>query len=101
MTDPTRAAILASLEAHMPVKIPTDTHPEITASIRAHMAARGMSATGLARAMKRSHTWILRKLDLEHPEARGLTTADLAAIATHLGITAAELLTAPAPAPAT
>lgn len=55
------------------------------ARLRALIAARGYSLTGLARKMKRSHTWILRKLSPDTKEPRPLDMGDVDAILAFLG----------------
>jgi hypothetical protein len=71
---------------------PVTTTTVIVARVNAHLARRGLSATGLARAMGRSHTWLLRKLDPNQAEGRPIMLEDLDTVAAHLGITGAELL---------
>lgn len=55
------------------------------ARLRALIAAKGFTLTGLARAMNRSHTWILRKLDPATKEPRPLELGDVDAILAFLG----------------
>lgn len=55
------------------------------ARLRALIAAKGYSLTGLARAMNRSHTWILRKLDPATKEPRPLELGDVDGILAFLG----------------
>lgn len=54
--------------------------------------ARGYSLTGLARAMGRSHTWVLRKLDPAHPSARACTLVDVVEILDALGASPEDLM---------
>lgn len=64
--------------------------------LRARLAAlielNGHSLTGLARAMDRSHTWLLRKLDTDTAEPRPLTVEDMDAVLGFLGAPPAALL---------
>lgn len=46
----------------------------------------GYSITGIAKAMGRSHTWLLRKLDPEQAATRPLTVSDLDEVLAHLGL---------------
>ena len=64
----------------------------IKARLRALIDARSYSLTGLARAMGRSHTWILRKLDPATREPRPLELGDVDAILSFLGEPPAVIL---------
>lgn len=55
------------------------------ARLRALIAAKGYTLTGLARKMDRSHTWILRKLSPDTKEPRPLDMGDVDAILKFLG----------------
>lgn len=58
------------------------------------IGSKGFTLTGLARAMGKSHTWILRKLDPDQPNPRPCTLEDVAAILSFLGATPADLTAA-------
>lgn len=60
--------------------------------LRALLEEHGLSASRVARDMGRSHTWLVRKLDLSHPQARPLRTEDCDEVLAHLGLGPAALL---------
>lgn len=71
------------------------TVDELTRSrLEALISARGYTLTGLARAMGRSHTWILRKLDPAQANPRPCTVGDVAEILTFLEASPEDLTAA-------
>ncbi len=63
----------------------TDTFDaQLQVRLRALIEGKGYSLSGLARAMKRSHTWALRKLDPGSSDPRPLLTSDVDEILTFL-----------------
>ena len=72
---------------------PTDAHVDqpTREALAALIAAKGYSLTGLARAMKRSHTWLLRKLDPDQASPRPTTLGDVAEVLSFLELEASAL----------
>lgn len=65
--------------------------PAARAKLAALVDASSYTLTGLARAMGRSHTWALRKLDPEAAEPRPCTLADAVEILTFLELPAESM----------
>lgn len=60
--------------------------------VQALLTKHDLTATGAAKAMGRSHTWLLRKLDPAREDSRPLMVADLTEVLDHLGEPPAALL---------
>lgn len=62
--------------------------------LAALIAARGYTITGVARAMGKSHTWLLRKIDPDQGTIRTCTLDDVAEVLAFLEATADDLIAA-------
>lgn len=56
----------------------------LRARLKALIEKHDMTPTGLAKAMDRPHTWIVRKLDANHPQSRPLRLEDCDEVITFL-----------------
>lgn len=55
---------------------------------------QGLSPSGVARDMGRAHTWLARKLDADHTQARPLLVQDIDEVLAHLELPGTRLLRA-------
>jgi len=62
--------------------------------LAALIASKGFTLTGLARAMDRSHTWMLRKLDPEQESPRPCTVGDVSEVLAFLKASPNDLIAA-------
>jgi len=89
----TTTELTAHLDGHFDAA--AATVDELTRTRLAKLiAAKGFTLTGLARAMNRSHTWILRKLDPDQPAPRPCTVQDVSTILDFLEATPEDLIAA-------
>lgn len=73
---------------------PATVDERTRARLAALIQAKGYTLTGIARAMGKSHTWLLRKLDPEQGTIRPCTLEDVAEVLAFLEATAEDLIAA-------
>lgn len=86
----TLATVLLGLYDHGPATV----SDAVRVGLERLIMSKGKTPTGLSRAMGKSHTWALRKVDPTQPQSRACTLGDVAEILDFLGATPQELLDA-------
>lgn len=87
------AAIARGLDGHVAERDAT-VDDYVKTALATLITRKGHSLTGLARSMRRSHTWLLRKLAPNQGSPRSTTLGDVADVLAHLGATVEDLVEA-------